>query len=118
MGRLNVTYQDYIELYGGSIIPEAAWLRSYNDAEALVSAMTFGRIRGNLLDSERELAVLAVCAAAEGLFRSDMGKSIASENNDGYSVSYRSPKEIQNDAMKAAETFLSDTGLLYKGVCG
>ena len=116
MGRLQVTYQDYTNTYGGSAIPESAWIRSYNDAEALVSAMTFGRIRGALTDEERELTVLAVCAAADGFFGAEAGKSIASENNDGYSVSYRTPDETQAQAISAAMTYLASTGLLYRGV--
>ena len=116
MGRLLVTYQDYTDIYGGPVIPEAAWTRSYNDAEALASELTFGRIREALSEDLRGLAILAVCAAAEGLFRAEAGKSIASENNDGYSVAYRAPAEVQAQAAGAARSYLAGTGLLYRGV--
>ena len=45
MSRYKVTYEDYTQIYGGSVIAEASWIRAYNQAEAMVSAMTFGRIR-------------------------------------------------------------------------
>lgn len=116
MGRLQVTYQDYTNTYGGSAIPESAWGRSYNNAEALVSAMTFGRSRGLLKDDVLRLAILAVCAAAEELFAAEAGKTVSSENNDGYSVSYRAPVETQTEARRVAAVYLADTGLLYRGV--
>ena len=47
-----------------------SWIRAYNQAEAMVSAMTFGRIRTEVLPEDvRELVILAVCAAAEGIFQ-------------------------------------------------
>lgn len=115
MGRLSVTYQDYTDIYGGSAISEAAWIRFYNDAEALVSSMTFSRIRFDMSDQQKEMAVLAVCAAADALFGIDAGKSITSENNDGYSVAYRAPAEIRGSAVRAAGAYLEGTGLLYRG---
>ncbi len=52
------------------MIAEASWIRAYNQAEAMVSAMTFGRIRTEVLPADvRELVILAVCAAAEGIFQ-------------------------------------------------
>lgn len=52
------------------MIAEASWIRAYNQAEAMVSAMTFGRIRTEVLPEDvRKLVTLAVCAAAEGIFQ-------------------------------------------------
>lgn len=117
MSRYKVSYEDYQRIYGGSEISESSWVRVYNQAEATVSAMTFGRIRSEELPEEmRELVTLAICAAAEGIFQAGGCTGIASENNDGYSVTYRAPEAIQEATGKAVSMYLSDTGLLYKGV--
>ena len=98
------------------MIAEASWIRAYNQAEAMVSAMTFGRIRTEVLPADvRELVILAVCAAAEGIFQAGVS-AISSENNDGYSVTYRAPDTVQTETWKTVTSYLADTGLLYRGV--
>lgn len=60
------------------MIAEASWIRAYNQAEAMVSAMTFGRIRTEVLPADvRELVILAVCAAAEGIFQAGVSAKIS-----------------------------------------
>ena len=99
------------------MIAEASWICAYNQAEAMVSAMTFGRIRTEVLPEDvRDLVTLAVCAAAEGIFQAGMSVKISSENNDGYSVTYRAPDTVQTEAKKTVISYLADTGLLYRGV--
>lgn len=117
MSRYKVTYEDYTQIYGGSVIAAASWIRAYNQAEAMVSAMTFGRIRTEVLPEDvRELVILAVCAAAEGIFQAGVSANISSENNDGYSVTYRAPDTVQTETWKTVTSYLADTGLLYRGV--
>lgn len=70
---------------------------------------------------------LATCAIADvmyqdGMRKDDAGREIASENNDGYSVSFvtsqsKTTGTVEHRCKKAAYPYLAHTGLLYRG-CG
>ena len=112
-------YTYYTKVYLGTEITAEKFGPNVFAASALVDQMTFGRVQ--------RLAVIpdqvkrAVCAAAECLYRSaeKSGREIASETNDGYSVTYNtagsSQKESVADAVGKIKIYLSPTGLLYRG---
>jgi len=126
---LYADYDYYQSTYHGTLISAANWPRLERDASAFVDRITFGRLRhgwGVTADVQN-----AVCTVAEKLQLLDTqtaaqaqaarAAGIASENTDGYSVSYKSPAEAQqarNAALlDAAGLWLpADEPLRYAGV--
>ncbi len=61
----------------------------------------------------------ACCEIADSIFAADSVKGIASENVDGYSVSYVTKSEHNTpeaEAYAIAQRYLGSTGLLYRGI--
>jgi len=56
------------------------------------------------------------CEIAEMLKVEESRNGIQSENNDGYSVSYRTDLPIAVNINSTMQFYLSGTGLLYRGV--
>ena len=116
------TYAYYTAEYGGSALAEEEFLRYAKRASAEIDHVTFGRLRAlpetQIPDAVRD----AACAVAEQLCRFDKtaeGGSIASEQNDGYSVSYRDTGGTaaqQREVRATIRTYLGNTGLMYRGV--
>lgn len=123
-------YSFYKDIFLGEDISEDDFTRMELRAEEKLDVMTFGRIKA--MDEKymtEDLALLirkSVCAMAEDVQRlnrsfADMPMGVASENLDGYSVTYsgKSPAQLQaeyNDALKSkAAQYLIHTGLLYRG---
>ncbi len=92
----------YQNEYGGRIVPEADFLPLALCCSALIDKITFQRA------TETEEVKLAMCAAVEALHALSAGGSIASENNDGYAVTYRekSEEEQVRAVLTAARLFL------------
>ncbi len=60
---------------------------------------------------------LACCAIADIIYIDGQTDGIASENTDGYSVSYdKNSKSTKQKAYEMAAMYLADTGLLYRGI--
>lgn len=124
--KLYADYNFYQTEYGGTFTKEE-FNKHILKASAHVRRITFGRA-DNFIDMEEvKYAACAVCDVLISGYRdrkSNNGKQIASENTDGYSVSYVQEKasdetleELQNrKAYKAAEIYLEPIGLLYLGV--
>ena len=127
--RQHADYAYYADEYAGDEIPEASFPKYAKKASAVIDRVTFGRPRvvtdEDILNAVRD----AVCAVAECLYKFDatratdeQGREIASENNDGYSVTFRNTgtADAQNAAdaavMDVIQTYLADTGLLYRGI--
>lgn len=119
---LYADYNFYSNVYSGKI-DRSAFHQLIIKATACVRKITFGRADENLELEEVKLAACAVCdvyAASEKNLQKHNGKMVASENTDGYSVSYvqeqtsgETAEELLNrKAYKAAEMFLDSTGLL------
>ncbi len=113
-------YTYYTKNYLGTEITAEKFGPNILAASALIDQLTFRRIKR--LDTVPDEVRNAACAAAECLYRhaERSGREIASENNDGYSVSYvyangGTQKEAISDAAAAIRTFLVPTGLLYRG---
>lgn len=121
VSRSYATYEYYQKDFGGTAIVAdrfqvcAAW------ASRLVDRITFGRV-ARMAEAERPDFVRdAVCAAAE-VYLSGMDaaeKSVKSESNDGYSVTYADAKtlsSVSKEARSAAMMYLANSGLVYRGV--
>ena len=80
---------------------------------AYVNTITFGRA-----EAEADTAGVknAVCAVCDVLQLYDGREGISSENNDGYSVTYKtSSRQVQDRLYEAASLHLS-SALLYRGL--
>lgn len=113
-----VDYQYYRDVFHGSSMSEAEFPNAEIEAEAFVDAVTFGRIRR--LDEVPVCVKDAICSAADVMHEYLRGREsdIASENNDGYSVTYRAAVKAEDceKAMKVkVKRHLSGTGLMYAG---
>ena len=115
----------YENSFHGEIIPENAFPGVILKASIFVKFLTFSRV--DELPEIPEEVKLATCAVAEMMYQ-DMqakdgaGREIASENNDGYSVSFVTSQSdnvgtIEHRCKKTAYPYLAHTGLLYRG-CG
>lgn len=114
---MKVDYAFYEKSYGGKKIPEADWNRLSQKAEQRLNAFTFGRCEEDWTGEPWcNSAKCAVCEMAELLFADEKRGGKASENNDGYSVSFDTSKSLNGLLYDVARTHLGNTGLLYAGV--
>ena len=105
----------YLNEYSGNAVAEADFARLSRQASAYLDSLTCGKIRGPWVDDSRVKD--ACCALADILHAQERGGEVASESNDGTSVTYvTSGKTAQNRMYDAAVMYLSGTGLLYAGV--
>lgn len=113
-------YTFYNDTYLGNIIPdETAFQRIEQAAELKLDYFTFDRI-----DQADDKIRLAVCKMADILYTQEQrqkqykGREVASENNDGYSVSFVGMSEqdrknlVEKELYDAAYTCLAQTGLM------
>lgn len=115
----------YENTFHGEIIPEKAFPGMILKASIFVKFLTFSRV--DEMEEIPEEVQLAACAVADVMYqdikaRDDAGREIASENNDGYSVSFvtsqsKTTATVEYRCKKAAYPYLAHTGLLYRG-CG
>lgn len=117
-------YDFYQNTYlGERITDEDTFNRLALRASERLDYFTFGRIdQTDVSDSVR----LAVCAMADILFWEEKrknaheGRELASESNDGYSVSYAGASNIEGldnrQLYQAAYVYLSQSGLMDFGV--
>lgn len=94
-------FQFYKNMYGGTLVSEEEFCPLSIRCTALIDKITFQRATAT------EEVKMAMCAAMEALYCPAAG-GIASENNDGYSVTYRekSAKEALQEACAAIRSFL------------
>mgnify|MGYP004543739961 CR=1 FL=1 len=119
---MKVDYSFYVENFGGSQVPERAWLSLELKAEKRLEYFSFGRTgtAGDWSEQDWEQdAKYAICEMAEAMQKREARGNIASENNDGYSVSYQTEQteeEFESRLYQIASTYLMSSGLLYMGV--
>ena len=123
--NLYTTYAYYISTYRGNLTEEE-FEKSIVQATAYVRRITFGRAEQNMELDEVKLATCAICdllANDEKARSQHSGRTVVSENTDGYSVTYESGRNgdtaddlLTRKIYKAAELYLEPTGLLYAGV--
>ncbi|MBQ8825633.1 MAG: hypothetical protein IJ007_00890 [Oscillospiraceae bacterium] len=66
-------------------------------------------------DTVPDCVKYAVCEIADLYAIESSRDGISSESNDGYSVSYDKSKTFESKAFDIAYTYLSGTGLLFRG---
>lgn len=123
--NLYTTYAYYISTYRGNLTEEE-FEKSIVQATAHVRRITFGRAEQNMELDEVKLATCAICdllANDEKARSQHSGRTVVSENTDGYSVTYESGGNgdtaddlLNRKIYKTAELYLEPTGLLYAGV--
>mgnify|MGYP001252641877 CR=1 FL=1 len=107
-------YEYYTDTYGGKLISESDFPRLESIAAAYIDALTFGRTASVEDESVLELVKMAVCTAADILWRREQGGRIASERVGDYSVSYEVDGEPEvNQIYRVAKVYLGD--LMYRG---
>lgn len=115
-------YEFYSDSYKGEL-SESEFQKTVIKAVAHVRKITFGRADSYVDGDEVKYATCAVCDVIADDNRKRIahkGMDIASENTDGYSVSYVSERNsgesieelLNRKIYAAAEIFLSPTGLL------
>lgn len=123
--NLYTTYAYYISTYRGNLTEEE-FEKSIVQATAYVRRITFGRAEQNMELDEVKLATCAICdllANDEKARSQHSGRTVVSENTNGYSVTYESGGNgdtaddlLNRKIYKTAELYLEPTGLLYAGV--
>lgn len=120
-----VNYDFYKDTLGG-LIPEDKFAAVEAKAEAHISYLTY--INGDIFAKESAAVKLAVCAAAEVIYK-DMtsntaGAGVKSESNDGYSVTYvteaqdgqTAEEALRKKVYEAIRLYLLPTGWLSRKV--
>lgn len=108
-------YDYYLNEYSGNAVAEADFTRLSRQASAYLDSLTCGKIRGTWVDDSRVKD--ACCAVAEVMQKQEQGGEVASESNDGASVTYVTGSTTPEQRMySTAVMYLSSTGLLYAGV--
>ena len=116
---LTVTYEFYYGIYCGRMSRED-FDRLAIYASAYLDELNMGRTAGELPAETQEKAKMALCAVADAYRLNEQGGGVASETNDGISVTYvagvSNTKTDGRRLYEAAALFLGPTGLLYRGV--
>lgn len=117
---LTVDYGFYAGTYKGTRT-EAEFDRLAVFASAYIEEITLGRVPDDpdeLEDEDAALRVrLAFCAVVDTHGAQEVSAGIASETNDGISVSYVADEALRRRSLyNAAAVYLGATGLLFRGV--
>lgn len=113
---ISVSYAFYVSVYHGTL-PEEDFLRHGVKAGAFLDDLTSGKANDALPEDTLVKAQLAFCALCDAYAEESTG-GIASETNDGISVTYAARTGTAEQRLRnAAAPFLSGTGLLYRGCC-
>lgn len=111
---MNVDYGYYISRYRGGNSEEDFNAQRIR-AAAYLSAVTFGRVDET---TPPDAAKLAFCAVVDAYCASSSG-AVASESNDGVSVTYvqgEGPAKAEAQRLReAVSLYLAGTDLLYRG---
>lgn len=117
-----VDYDYYDDTYEGEAIPEDSFNKYAIKASAYLKRFTFDRIDENDVP---ECVKYACCEMCEAIYQHDQaqigGRTVKSESNDGYSVTFVTEQDGQTDALGSklysiAKSYLADTDLLNMGV--
>ena len=107
-----VPYAYYSGTFHGRLA-ESEYDRLSIYARAYLEDLTSGRVNAA---ADQEKVKLAFCAAVDAVAMNEQIGNVASESNDGISVTYRQDKSDKARVYDAVRAFLADTGLLYRGV--
>lgn len=113
---LTVDYDFYCGVFHGKM-PREDFERLSVYAAAYLDEVTMSRTADTLTADVEERAKRAFCAVADAYLLNEQGGGIASETNDGVSVTYVGNSKTESRRLyEAAALFLGPTGLLYRGV--
>lgn len=112
-------YKFYEEVYNGTI-PETSFDRVVIAASSYLKRITYGRISENNVPESAKYACCAMCDVLDSTENAKMnGRTVKSENNDGYSVTFvtnadgqSEEKALQGKLYSMAELYLEGTDLL------
>lgn len=106
----------YKDTYCGEMA-EGDFKRLSRQASAYLDSVTFDRIAAVTDEKIMEKVREACCAVADALLQKEQRDGIASETNDGISVTYTTEGSTDEQRLyRAAVLYLGSTGLLYRGV--
>ena len=109
----SMIYEEYLDRYtGAEPVPEREFGFYREKAERLIDDLTFGRSR----ESELDEILYAETELIQFLFENSGRRSVISENNDGYSVTYADGSDETAAARNIVKQWLGGTGLMYAGV--
>lgn len=111
-------FEYYKNEYGGEMA-EKDYQRLSRQASAYLDLITSDRIQTVTEERIMEKVKDACCAVADAFLLNENGGGIASETNDGISVSYVNGAGSKTDEQRlydAALIYLGCTDLLYRGV--
>lgn len=101
----------YLDVYGGTKIPPQRLDKYLMNAKYVVR-----HYAPNAPKEPDEDLKLCICAVADELFQQDkIDKNLQSENNDGFSQTFKSKKELDSNVYSIIEFYLSSTGYMYVG---
>ena len=125
-----INYKYYIDVYGGSSIPELSFTKKANEAISIVNYHCSNRINKSILNNDIKNAI---CEISELLYSQEILKNIVlsekekiSETVGPRSVTYSNNKsnqekqilskeELERECYKICLRYLSYTGLMYRG---
>ena len=116
------TYEYYTAEYGGTALTAQEFPNYAKRASAEIDHVTFGRLSKLPYEEIPEVVRDCMCDVAEQLHQfatTAEGGSIASESNDGYSISYRDTggnAGQQREIRATIRSYLAVTGLMFRGV--
>lgn len=120
MGADGLTdYAFYASVYGGTL-PEEDFIRLRGRASAYLASITLGKSElAALPETVRKSVDMALCAVVDTMHKAENGGDVASESNDGISITYaaKAQQTEQQRLLDAASAHLAWTGLLYRGCC-
>ena len=114
------TFDTYTKDFYGDVIPQGSFSKFEYKARIELDRFTFGRLKGMKIIPEE--VQQCICEMAEYLYSESLkmqNSGISSESTDGYSVTYQKEKvrsAISKELYQIALKYLSDKGLLYRGV--
>lgn len=105
-------YVFYKEQYCGTSLDEGEFLSYIKKAEKLLLRYVGGELtEADICDEIR----LCVCEICDILSEADTHSGIDYERNDGYWVSYDTGMTLSDKVKECVFTWLSSSGLLYRG---
>ena len=112
MQRVDFNY--YYDTYcGRTITSEEEFLSLEVNASAYINKITFGKAEAAM---DTEAVKNAVCAVCEVFQKYNAREGISSENNDGYSVTYKSSSRQMQQKLQEVATLHLPAELLYRGL--
>lgn len=115
----NTSYSFYQAEYGGRLVSSADFPGFAARARAYIDSVTFDRITDTMLDCDERLSRkldFAVCAVAELIYEEEERAGKTSETTGSHSESYESNQESRRKKHVVVQTFLGNTGLMYRGI--